>query len=426
MRIEEQERKFLACIMAQPEECRMAVEMVEPTDFIIEEHQKAYGAFKPVFARGGGYVTIPLLEISLDLTDLPAQIKDSMLMDFAVLAYSAAGVEELAKNIVEASKLRNIEETAKTVLMEIQNGVDSQAAVKILSEAISKTDMRTGQKIRSSIEIAKEFVGHTQKIIETGVSGIKIGVKWLDDLWAGLEPGDTHIIAGRPGTGKSMLLTQMELELSKNLNVLTFSLEMGERQNVSRELSNITGINSAFLRDASFHKRDYEKLTHGILEYTKRKLFKTSSMSQTINSIVSLSHRAKRENKIDIVIIDYLTLIQSEVRGENRTVQIGAISRRLKTLAAELNIPIIIAAQLSRDSEKEKRRPMLSDLRECGDIEQDASKVLFLHREGENTRLIKSKDRHFYTGEQMTRLDGATNTFYPIEEQNDNDGWGSK
>jgi replicative DNA helicase len=422
VQIPEIERKFLACIMAQPEECRESVDTLKETDFIIGEHKQAYKAFKDVF-QSDPSVTTQRLEFALESSTIPLKQRDTLLMDLATLAYSANGNEAYAKTILESSKIRHITETAKQVISEIQHGIDSETATRILSEAINVTD-RTAQKIRNSAEMAKTFVDQTKNILVSGVTGIKTGIPWLDDLWAGLEPGDTHMIAGRPGTGKSMLGLQMALEMSRSLEIVFCSLEMGERQNVSRILSNLSGVNSSFIRNATFPTRDGQRIEQSIMEFSKRKFYCPSNMGQSINSIISLSKRAKRNGKIDALFIDYLQLIQSELKGQPRVVVIGDISRRLKLLAAELNIPIILLGQLSRASEQEKRRPILSDLRECGDIEQDVSKIIFLHREGDNTRLIKAKDRHFYPSERLTKLDGATNTFHPQQEEEDKtNGW---
>lgn len=422
MQIPEIERKFLACIMAQPEECRQSAETLKESDFLIQEHKEAYKAFKAVF-QSDPTVTTQRLEFALESSSIPLKQRDALLMDLATLAYSANGNEAYAKTILESSKIRHIVETAKQVISEIQGGIDSETATKILSEAINTTD-RTSQKIRTSTEMAKSFIDQTQKILQDGVTGYQIGIPWLDHLWAGLEPGDIHIIAGRPGTGKSMLGIQMALEMSKKMHVLFCSLEMGERQNVSRIISNLSGINSAFIRNATFPRRDAQNVEQGIMEFAKRKFYCPSNMGQSINSIVSLSNRARRNGKIGILFVDYLQLIQTESKGQNRVAIIGEISRRLKFLSAELNIPVVLLAQLGRDSEKEKRKPMISDLRESGDIEQDASKIVLLHREGDNTRLIKAKDRHYGLGEQLTKLDGATNTFHPQQEQDDKtNGW---
>ena len=223
------------------------------------------------------------------------------------------------------------------------------------------------------------------------VAVLKTALTDLDKKIGGLHKSDLIIIAGRPSMGKTAFATNIasnicmnKLNLKKKNNVLFFSLEMSSEQLATRLLSEMSKIPSEKIRTGNISKMDFENLLKNSEKIKNLSLFIDDSPALTLSAIRSRSRRLKRKDGLDLIIIDYLQLINSESRNlnDNRVKEISEITRGLKAIAKEFNIPVIALSQLSRKVEdREEKRPQLADLRESGSIEQDADLVVFLYRE---------------------------------------------
>ena len=221
------------------------------------------------------------------------------------------------------------------------------------------------------------------------VVGLKTGLNDFDKKIGGLHRSDLIIVAGRPSMGKTAFATNIASNIcnnkkSKKTNVLFFSLEMSSEQLATRILSEISKISSEGIRTGNLSKNEFEKLIKSSENLKDLSLFIDDSPALTISSIRTRSRRLKRKQGLDLIIIDYLQLLSGESKNlnDNRVKEISDITRGLKAVAKELNIPIVALSQLSRKVEdREEKRPQLSDLRESGSIEQDADLVVFLYRE---------------------------------------------
>jgi replicative DNA helicase len=222
------------------------------------------------------------------------------------------------------------------------------------------------------------------------VIGLKTGLNDFDKKIGGLHKSDLIIVAGRPSMGKTAFATNIASNIcnnkksTKKKNVLFFSLEMSSEQLATRILSEISKISSEGIRTGNLSKNEFEKLIKSSENLKDLSLFIDDSPALTISSIRTRSRRLKRKQGLDLIIIDYLQLLSGESRNlnDNRVKEISDITRGLKAIAKELNIPIVALSQLSRKVEdREEKRPQLADLRESGSIEQDADLVVFLYRE---------------------------------------------
>ena len=236
-----------------------------------------------------------------------------------------------------------------------------------------------------TIEYAEKAFKKSEDVV-----GLKTGLNDFDKKIGGLHKSDLIIIAGRPSMGKTAFATNIASNIcnnkksTKKTNVLFFSLEMSSEQLATRILSEISKISSEGIRTGNLSKNEFEKLIKSSEKLKDLSLFIDDSPALTISSIRTRSRRLKRKQGLDLIIIDYLQLLSGESRNlnDNRVKEISDITRGLKAIAKELNIPIVALSQLSRKVEdREEKRPQLADLRESGSIEQDADLVVFLYRE---------------------------------------------
>ena len=265
-------------------------------------------------------------------------------------------------------------EKTESDLYNLTNDGDSQKGPKLFDDILSLT-----------IDYAEKAYKKSDEVV-----GLKTGLNDFDKKIGGLHKSDLIIIAGRPSMGKTAFATNIASNIcnkkinNKKTNVLFFSLEMSSEQLATRILSEISQISSEGIRTGNLSKTDFEKIIKASEKLKELSLFIDDSPALTISSIRTRSRRLKRKHGLDLIIIDYLQLISGESKNlnDNRVKEISDITRGLKAIAKELNIPVIALSQLSRKvEEREEKRPQLADLRESGSIEQDADLVVFLYRE---------------------------------------------
>jgi replicative DNA helicase len=241
------------------------------------------------------------------------------------------------------------------------------------------------------------------------IVGVPTGFIDLDKLTGGLQPSDLLILAGRPGTGKTAMLLSMahNAAVIHKKRVAIFSIEMSNEQVVQRLISQQTGIDSQRLRSGKLTEDDWSAFTHAIELLSDTRIFLDDTPALTPLQLRTKCRRLHMEFGVDLVLLDYLQLMNSEQRTENRVQEVSYISRSLKALAREMNVPLVAAAQLSRAVEQRAdKEPQLSDLRESGSLEQDADIVMFLHRPDDKdpamaniTHLKLAKHRNGPTGQ---------------------------
>jgi replicative DNA helicase len=268
---------------------------------------------------------------------------------------------------------------------------DSTDVFDLLDEAESKLYDVTQGNIKKSSETAQNLVLEAKKRIEDiskreGLSGVSTGFEKLDKLTSGWQPSDLIIIAARPGMGKTALTLSMarNMAVTKEIPVAFFSLEMSSVQLITRLISSETGLSSEKLRTGKLADHEWQQLNVKVTDLEKAPLFIDDTPSLSIFDLRAKARRLSSQHGIKLIIVDYLQLMTagSSSKAGNREQEISMISRNLKALAKELDIPVIALSQLSRAVETRggTKRPMLSDLRESGAIEQDADIVSFIYR----------------------------------------------
>jgi replicative DNA helicase len=275
------------------------------------------------------------------------------------------------------------------------------------------------EALRRTVEIAERAIARGGRI-----SGITSGFTDIDNLLGGLQPSDLLILAGRPGMGKTALGTNMAFhcaraylqdlesgaEYPRGAPVLFFSLEMAAQQLSGRILSEQSELEMWKIRNGKFSESEWEKFVLAMQDLSNLPLYIDDSGGISIAQIAARARRLKREKNIGLIIIDYLQLVEPSRRHDNRVQEITEVTKGLKALAKELNVPILALSQLSRGVDaRDDKRPVLSDLRESGSIEQDADVVMFVYRE---EYYLKSREPDAGTPEHakwMDKLDRATN-----------------
>lgn len=334
-------------------------------------------------------------DINIDLITLSEELrKTGNLQDIGGISYLSAimgsvtiadSIKEYTAIVREKSARRKLIAAAQDL---ISKSYDSSSKVKeIITIAedtiytISENKESKVQKISDSLE---RTISNIEKIYQQGggLIGISSGFSKVDKCLNGLQRGDFIILAARPSMGKTAFALNICCSVGKNNKTAMFSLEMSEEQITQRMLSFFTGIELSKLRSGMLEDREWKRLAEYSSLLASRKITIDDTAALTVNDIKAKCRKLKIKEGLDVVVIDYLQLIESSSRSQSREQEISKISRSLKNMAKELDITVIALSQLSRAPEQRpNHRPILSDLRESGSIEQDADVVMFLYRD---------------------------------------------
>lgn len=384
----EAEQSVLGSILLQPSALISAMEFIQANDFYRRSHQLIFQVMIDLNEKNEeiDVITVAnLLETSGQLEDVGGT---PYLAELSNVVPTAANIEYYAKIVEERSLLRRLIQASTDIISdtyeeseEVSNLLDN-AEQKILE--VSERKNRSGfVKISDVLRDSMEEIDQLYKNDEE-ITGISSGYRALDLMTAGLHEDELIILAARPGVGK----TAFALNIAQNIgtatdeNVAIFSLEMGATQLVNRMLCAEGTINANHLRTGKLTEEEFEKLFVAMGSLSKANIFIDDTPGIRVSEIRAKSRRLMQERGgIGLIIIDYLQLIEGTGR-ESRQQEVSEISRQLKKLAMELNVPVIAISQLSRSVEqRQDKRPILSDLRESGSLEQDADIVAFLYRE---------------------------------------------
>ncbi len=365
------------------------IDILKPEAFYKEAHQHIYNTIKYLFEQGQA---IDLLTVA---NELKKEKKLSLcggeyyLIQLTQKVSSSAHIEYHARIILQKYIQRSLIHISNEIIEEAYDeGTD---VFDLLDHAESKLYEVTQGNIKKSSETAQQLVMQAKKRIEEisnkeGLSGIPSGFNDLDKLTSGWQPSDLIIVAARPGMGKTALTLSMarNIAVSQNQPVAFFSLEMSSVQLITRLISSETGLSSEKLRTGQLEPHEWELLNVKVKSLEKAPLFIDDTPSLSIFDLRAKARRLSSQHGIKLIVIDYLQLMTggSSNKNGNREQEISTISRNLKALAKELDVPVIALSQLSRAVETRggSKRPLLSDLRESGAIEQDADIVSFIFR----------------------------------------------
>lgn len=385
----EAEQAVLGAILLQAEALITVMERVQDDDFYDPRHRFIY---ESMVQLGEENQPVDLVTLTARLQD-KQQLEDiggvSYLAKLANAVPTAANVDYYAQIIEEKSMLRRLIRTATQI---VNNGyAGSDEVGDLLSDAERKileiSNRRTGSGFIAIKDVLMEVFERVEflNMQKGGTTGIPSGFTDLDKMTAGFQRSDLIIVAARPSVGK----TAFALNVAQNVGVRAketvaiFSLEMSAAQLVQRIVCAESNVDATRMRTGNLENDDWEKLTMAIGALSEADIYIDDTPGVTVADIRAKCRRLKKEKGLGMILIDYLQLISGRGKaGENRQQEVSEISRTLKQIARELEVPVIALSQLSRGVEqRQDKRPMMSDLRESGSIEQDADIVAFLYRD---------------------------------------------
>lgn len=428
----EAEQSVIGAIFLDPQGLITASEILVAEDFYRTAHQKIFQTMLKLSDQGKA---IDVVTVTEELS-AKKEIEDvgglSYLTELANAVPTAANIAHYAKIVEEKALLRRLIRVATKIAEDGYTREDEVEA--LLSEAEKKMMEVSSRKNAGDFQHVKDVLVQTYDNIEQlqsrkgDVTGIPTGFRDLDRITAGFQRNDLIIVAARPSVGKTAfaLNVAQSVAIQARENVAIFSLEMGAEQLVMRMICAEGNIDAQVLRTGALTTDDWGKLTMAMGSLSNSGIFIDDTPGVRVNEIRAKSRRLAQEHGLGMILIDYLQLIQGSGKpGENRQQEVSEISRSLKALARELKVPVIALSQLSRGVEqRQDKRPMMSDLRESGSIEQDADIVAFLYRddyydkESESKNMIEiivAKQRNGPTGTVTLAFKKEFNKFINVD-----------
>jgi replicative DNA helicase len=384
----EAEQSVLGGILIENDAINKVLEILAPEDFYRESHRKIYHALINLTARDEPADLITLTNELRKIDQLDSVGGASYLTSLIDSVPTAANIEYYAKIVKEKSILRQLIQTSTEIIT--QSYEDRADVESFLDEAERSIFQISENRVKPSYYPIRDIVKQSFKTIERLyekkelVTGVPSGFKELDRMTAGFQSADLIIVAGRPSMGKTAFCLNVVqyAAIEKRIPVAVFSLEMSKEQLVIRMLCSEARVEGTRLRTGFLNESDWPRLTLAAGNLSDAAIFIDDTAALSVLELRAKARRLKADQGLGMVIIDYLQLMKGRTRAESRQQEISEISRSLKAVAKELNIPVIAVSQLSRRTEERTgMRPQLSDLRESGAIEQDADVILFLYRD---------------------------------------------
>ncbi len=430
----EAEQTILGAILIESDVLSVVLEHIKPECFYLEQHRALFNIIMRMFSAGARADVITVLNeaVSMKIFETAAEGRN-YLANLVNGVPAVSNIESYCNIVASKYYIRVLAETARGILSDIQSGeTDAQLLLDAAEQRIF--DIRQGRDVTgltSIKEIVAETYNHIGKIAGPDRELYQVnhsGFSYLDNLTSGLNKSDLILIAARPAMGKTAFALNIACNVARHgdKEVCIFSLEMPRDQLVSRLLSSEAQVDSYKLRSGRLDGDDWVRLGAAAAYMQGLPIYIDDTASITVQQIKA---KLRRMKNLGLVVIDYLGLIQTTLRTENRVQIISEITRQLKIMAKELDVPIILLSQLSRGPEsRTDKRPMLSDLRESGSIEQDADIVMFLYRDAYYNKesqqpnvaeCIVAKNRHGETGTVNLVWDGQFTRFSTMEMHKD-------
>ncbi len=408
----EAEQATLGAMLIDARCIPQVIEALKPDDFYLKQNQDIYATIYSMFSLSQSIDPVTVLDHMRQNGTYDAQSSRGYLVQLMDITPTAANVMEYVEIVKDKALLRRIAETAGDITAAVAEGSSTGQNVLELAEQRIYA-IRQGRASQGLIHISQAVLDVFDRLAELAASdsripGISTGLHDLDRVISGLNRSDLILLAARPGMGKTSLALNILLEAGKKSGqtVVFFSLEMSREQLAMRLLSSEAFVDNKKLVLGNLSDEDWEKIADASAALNQANILLDDNPSLTV---ADMNAKCRRVENLGLVVIDYLQLMQSaggknNYAGENRQQVVSDISRSLKIMAKELNVPVLCMSQLSRANEsRQDKRPMLSDLRESGAIEQDADIVMFIYREDyyketpENhnqAEIIVAKNRH--------------------------------
>ena len=430
----EAEQSVLGSILIKPSESFEAISgILDVDDFYIKEHRVIFSAMQEMFLSSSRIDTVTLVNKLVESGSRDQSGGLQYITQIAEIVPSAANVKDYALIVRDKALLRRLIGVSEEI-SDMAYGEQGKAEdIVDTSEQLifDLAEKRHSGQLRSIKEIVGVVYQDIVKLSENKAvtTGVKTGFSGLDRLLVELGKGDLVLIGARPGMGKTSFAMNIAINFAKasDKNVCVFSLEMSCEQIVNRMLSSEAMVDSYSLRSGEIKPDDWVRLADAASSLAGCNILvdDTSSIS-----VADMKAKLRRVKNLGLVIIDYLQLMQSTVRSDNRVQQVSEISRNLKIMAKDLGVPVICCAQLSRGPEsRTEKKPMLSDLRDSGAIEQDADIVMFLYRseyykdaegvtetDANTAEVIIAKNRHGSVGTVKMGWIGQFTKFRTLED----------
>jgi len=384
----EAEQSILGGILIENEALNRVTEILDPDDFYRDAHRKIFDALINLSERDEPADLITLTNELRKIDQLDSIGGASYLASLIDSVPTAANIQYYARIVKEKAILRKLIQTSTEIIT--QSYEDRGDVESFLDEAERSIFEISEKRVRPSFypirEIVKQSFATIEKLFnkKEAVTGVASGFKELDRMTAGFQPSDLIIIAGRPSMGKTAFCLDIAeyAAIGNKIPVAIFSLEMSKEQLVIRMLCSQANVEGTRLRTGYLNESDWPKLTIAAGSLSESPIYIDDTAALSVLEMRAKARRLKADYGLGMVIVDYLQLMKGRARVESRQQEISEISRSLKALAKELNIPVIAVSQLSRKTEERTgNRPQLSDLRESGAIEQDADLILFIYRD---------------------------------------------
>ena len=383
----EAEIAVLGGLILDNESWEKIADILQVNDFYNEQHRKIYSC---IVGLVGDNTPFDVVTINEKVNTSDDKSFSTYLSEIINQTPSAANIKAYANIVREQSILRQLINVSNNLIEKSRDGgIDSKS---LLDEAertifnISEESQKTNSGFQDINKLVQESLKEIEKRAENGdaVTGVATGFTDFDNKTTGLQGGDLIIVAGRPSMGKTSFAMNLAEYASLKNDAVTaiFSMEMSGTQLSTRLISSMGRINQQKIRTGKLTDDDWPRLTNAIALLSKANIFIDDTPALTPTDIRARARRLKREKGLDLIVIDYMQLMQLSNNSENRATELSEISRSLKALARELDVPVVALSQLNRSLEnRTDKRPIMSDLRESGAIEQDADLIAFIYRD---------------------------------------------
>tara|TARA_B100000686_G_C16799428_1_gene984891 strand:+ start:1047 stop:2441 length:1395 start_codon:yes stop_codon:yes gene_type:complete len=387
----EAEQSLLGGLMQDGEAWDKIADIVVAEDFYRKDHRLIFKAISALAEDGHPADVVTVSEYLDNLNELEDSGGLEYLATLANETPGAANARAYAKILRERSVLRSLINAGNEISGNAFSA-DGRTATELVDEAerlvfeIAEAGSRGTVGFQSLKQILPATVDRIDLLHQTGgdITGLPSGFSEFDKLTAGLQPGDLIVVAGRPSMGKTTFAVNIaeNAAIGARLSTAIFSMEMPSEQLAFRMIASLGRVDQSHLRTGKFPDEDWSRINTAVQLMSEAPIYIDDTPALSPTEIRARSRRLKREADLGLIVVDYLQLMQVHGNTENRATEISEISRNLKALARELNVPIIALSQLNRSVEqRQDKRPVMSDLRESGAIEQDADLIIFIYRE---------------------------------------------
>ncbi|MFN8790210.1 MAG: replicative DNA helicase [Bdellovibrionales bacterium] len=430
----EAEQSILGGLMLNPEAFDLIADRIDAEDFYSPGHQKIYSAIRDLHSKGKPVDLVTVTDQLQTRNEFEAVGGYVYLAQLLERTISSANILAYTQIVKEKALLRRLISTSTHIIEKAYTSEqDVQTIVDIAEGEILKvSDTKLHEGLVDSMQIVKDSIKRIEELYQRKeeITGIPTGFSLLDKMTSGFHPGQLVVIAARPSMGKTAFSINIasHAALRAKKSVAYFSLEMSKEDLMLRLLASEAKVHMGSLRNGRLQDSDWPRLIAAAGALSEAKLYVDDTAGVSPHEVRARARRLKAKGELDMIVIDYLQFMQLKQNRESRAVEVSEISRQLKSIAKELHVPVIALAQLNRAVEgRTDRRPMLSDLRESGSIEQDADIIMMLFREdyydkedpekkGKSTVII-GKQRNGETGDVPLRFDGAYQRFRDVEPE---------